>query len=299
MYTSPFVDSYKQQLAALQSLSSPEALFNDIDALFKIYNTIKREYINEWKKYNTYQPQIRSFLETNNRSNTTIKISTKEVQSFVKTIKKLHASFTDWKHDLKTINNSPLFTRKPSINRSHCELYKSISLKNSNTSQFQLVQFKNKQKHCFHRDKTIIIHELVSPDLDFSVNEYKQVEMDILKPIHNVSSPKLGNRYTSIRSFGSIWSNEFQMDVVNNYKQSINKRFFIHNDDNTMELKDECNEKENKIVQYFRDNYYGQNEVFESAFGIRPVIYCDWTASGKILECVERYLSKEMYKLYA
>ena len=32
---------------------------------------------------------------------------------------------------------------------------------------------------------------------------------------------------------------------------------------------------------------------------MRPVIYCDWTASGKVLECVETYLQREMLSLYA
>ena len=40
-------------------------------------------------------------------------------------------------------------------------------------------------------------------------------------------------------------------------------------------------------------------EMFESPFGKRPVMYCDWTASGKLLKCVEHYLQKEMFTLYA
>ena len=40
-------------------------------------------------------------------------------------------------------------------------------------------------------------------------------------------------------------------------------------------------------------------EVFESPFGMRlPVIYCDWTATGKSLQCVETYLQKEVMTLY-
>ena len=39
--------------------------------------------------------------------------------------------------------------------------------------------------------------------------------------------------------------------------------------------------------------------MFDSPFGIRlPVIYCDWAATGKSLQCVERYLQKEVMTLY-
>eukprot|EP00485_Elphidium_margaritaceum_P019838 CAMPEP_0202726112 /NCGR_PEP_ID=MMETSP1385-20130828/184446_1 /ASSEMBLY_ACC=CAM_ASM_000861 /TAXON_ID=933848 /ORGANISM="Elphidium margaritaceum" /LENGTH=598 /DNA_ID=CAMNT_0049392325 /DNA_START=712 /DNA_END=2508 /DNA_ORIENTATION=- len=57
--------------------------------------------------------------------------------------------------------------------------------------------------------------------------------------------------------------------------------------------------KHEQIVQYYHDDYYGQTELFQSAFGWRPVIYCDWTASGKNLKCVETYIQKEVLTLYA
>eukprot|EP01083_Nonionella_stella_P166737 558348_1 len=99
----------------------------------------KKQYTTEWKKYNTYEPQIRSFIDTNNPSVRTIKITANEVQTFVKKIKKLHASFTDWQHDFKTINKSPLLARQ-SITHSH------------NESNNQLVQFKKEQKRSFNKE---------------------------------------------------------------------------------------------------------------------------------------------------
>ena len=41
------------------------------------------------------------------------------------------------------------------------------------------------------------------------------------------------------------------------------------------------------------------SELFKSPFGIRPVIYCDWTASGKSLVNVETYIRDEVLTLYA
>eukprot|EP01083_Nonionella_stella_P149394 474432_1 len=98
-------------------------------------------------------------------------------------------------------------------------------------------------------------------------------------------STSVSMRQASVRTFGDLFSTQFQHATAHSYQRSI----AIH----------QTTAKQKKIVQYFHDNYYGQNEVFESPFGYRPVIYCDWTASGKVLECVEKYLEKEMYTLYA
>ena len=42
-----YIESYKMQLNQLNSLLSPKKLFNEIDALFKPYQDIKRYIINQ------------------------------------------------------------------------------------------------------------------------------------------------------------------------------------------------------------------------------------------------------------
>eukprot|EP01084_Bolivina_argentea_P298001 513465_1 len=128
----------------------------------------------------------------------------------------------------------------------------------------------------------------------------KSMVLSDLKPKQSKQSETINYKQKksipSAKSFGELWSHEFQLNVANNYKKSIENNIF---EDEKYEQLDDITSKQQKIVTYYHDNYYGQNEVFESPFGVRPVIYCDWTASGKVLECVERYLSKEMYTLYA
>eukprot|EP01083_Nonionella_stella_P293298 997407_1 len=150
-----------------------------------------------------------------------------------------------------------------------------------------------------------VMHKLdVVNGLEQKVYKYNQVATEI-QPLAmdpfvsrsidsnlNESPPMLSNsavsmRQASVRTFGELFSTQFQHATAHSYKRSQSQ---FHQQDTA---------KQNKIVQYFHDNYYGQNEVFESPFGYRPVIYCDWTASGKVLECVEKYLEKEMYTLYA
>ena len=126
---------------------------------------------------------------------------------------------------------------------------------------------------------------------------------------------------SSARSFGRLYSLKFRRSVSIGYAELLNKlttttiiqgvshetamttssmpaiqessdnneqnNVYIHNDTNN------TNEKL-KMLKFLASNYYGQNELFESSFGIRPVIYCDWMSSGKSLKCIEKYISLEV-----
>eukprot|EP01084_Bolivina_argentea_P005131 9697_1 len=221
-------------------------------------------------------------------------------------MKKLQLSFKDWIQNVSNTNNNKTkqndtkslsITTTKNIKPSHAKKRRpsnsSIKSTSSNKSVSPIAPIPYKKRKT-KKQKTII--ETSEQNMNDEFN------FDLRRP-------------TSLRTFGELWSHEFQLEVACNYKETIEqKTFFIQNnhcgnndsgeqkydqleDYNMIEF--DVTDKQRKVVQYFHDNYYGSNEVFESAFGIRPVIYCDWTASGKILECVERYLSKEMYTLYA
>eukprot|EP01084_Bolivina_argentea_P271098 461161_1 len=91
--------------------------------------------------------------------------------------------------------------------------------------------------------------------------------------------------YGSARDFGTFYSDTHLEEIAAEY-ENVN----LSSVDET---------EQESIVQYYHDNYYGQSEVFTSPFGARPVLYCDWTASGKNLRCVEKYISDEVKSLYA
>lgn len=59
----------------------------------------------------------------------------------------------------------------------------------------------------------------------------------------------------------------------------------------------ECNAKD-QIVTALRDSIIGTYEKFSGPYGDRPIIYADWTASGKCVNKVEDYLAQNVLPLY-
>src|SRR5213596_3103524 len=49
----------------------------------------------------------------------------------------------------------------------------------------------------------------------------------------------------------------------------------------------------------FRRNVIGHNQVFESPFGKKEILYADWTASGRAYEPIEAFIQKEMMPFVA
>lgn len=54
-----------------------------------------------------------------------------------------------------------------------------------------------------------------------------------------------------------------------------------------------------QLVKYIRDNIVGDDEVFQSPFGLRRLVYCDYTASGRALSFIEQYIHSQVLPLYA
>ena len=57
-------------------------------------------------------------------------------------------------------------------------------------------------------------------------------------------------------------------------------------------------DKKRSIVESLRSSIIGSYEKFSGPFGNRPIIYADWTASGKCVRKVEDYISNNVIPLY-
>ena len=66
-------------------------------------------------------------------------------------------------------------------------------------------------------------------------------------------------------------------------------------DDNIFDIDSDKEE----LLEYYRDNIIGIDKVFQTQFGKKRVIYCDWTASGKQLKCIETYINNQVMPFYA
>ena len=55
---------------------------------------------------------------------------------------------------------------------------------------------------------------------------------------------------------------------------------------------------EPSLVPLLRSDIIGANATFSGPFGEKPLIYCDWTASGRCLQSVESYIQKNVLPLY-
>ena len=54
-----------------------------------------------------------------------------------------------------------------------------------------------------------------------------------------------------------------------------------------------------ELIAYIRDHVIGRDEVIDGPFGPRPIIYADYTASGRSLSFIEDYIRDVVLPLYA
>lgn len=53
------------------------------------------------------------------------------------------------------------------------------------------------------------------------------------------------------------------------------------------------------LVSFIGDDVVGAGASIKTAFGERRVTFADWTASGRALGCIEKYIMDEVLPLYA
>jgi selenocysteine lyase/cysteine desulfurase len=58
------------------------------------------------------------------------------------------------------------------------------------------------------------------------------------------------------------------------------------------------NDSSQQLVARLRTDVIGRKNEFEGPFGTTPIVYCDWTASGRCLDSIEKYVREEVLPLY-
>ena len=86
------------------------------------------------------------------------------------------------------------------------------------------------------------------------------------------------------------------------YNDEINNEREIEQEIQTEELSnDNNNETDNEkesLLSFIRNSIIGEDKNFETPFGTRKLLYCDYTASGRSLGFIEDYIRDEVLPLY-
>jgi selenocysteine lyase/cysteine desulfurase len=57
--------------------------------------------------------------------------------------------------------------------------------------------------------------------------------------------------------------------------------------------------KKERILARISSGIVGQYAAFSSPFGRKPVVYADWTASGRAVAVIEKYVAQQVLPFYA
>ncbi|KAG1709779.1 tRNA-cytidine(32) 2-sulfurtransferase [Nymphon striatum] len=83
-------------------------------------------------------------------------------------------------------------------------------------------------------------------------------------------------------------------------KQHASRKFYDLPDDGTSKrtfpVKKQLDPE--ALFSYLENNIIGRNYQFSGPFGVRNVLYCDYTASGRSLQFIENYISNEVLPAY-
>jgi selenocysteine lyase/cysteine desulfurase len=87
--------------------------------------------------------------------------------------------------------------------------------------------------------------------------------------------------------------------------QSVHRNFYDNYEASQQAEQSNTNNNDNnaanklQLLEYVRNNMIGADEALDLPFGLRPIIYCDHTASSKPLKFIEEYIQTEVLPLYA
>lgn len=69
-------------------------------------------------------------------------------------------------------------------------------------------------------------------------------------------------------------------------------------DPSTAFVETECKSDAKQLSAYIHENVVGQNTMFSGPFGPRPIVYCDYIASGRSLKFIENFIGSQVLPHY-
>eukprot|EP00483_Globobulimina_turgida_P001367 UN01369 len=124
--TTPNKDSIKQKLKELKQFNSPSQIFYDIDTLFLLYASIKRQYNVAYKEIHLHKKKISASLKPENQNNTST-LSMQEISQAISNMNEVQAKLNDW---IETVSNKTAEIqdphRKPVENKNDSQEIKSV-----------------------------------------------------------------------------------------------------------------------------------------------------------------------------
>jgi len=58
-------------------------------------------------------------------------------------------------------------------------------------------------------------------------------------------------------------------------------------------------DRKEKLIEYVRDSIIGKDVQIRTPYGMKPMTYCDYTASGRSLSFIEDYIRDQIMPMYA
>eukprot|EP01083_Nonionella_stella_P288110 980573_1 len=113
----PSRDTIKQKYDELSSFTVPAKIFYNMDTLFLLYGSIKREYNSAYKNLNLHKKKISSVLKAEKQTNV-ITVSVKEISQAISNFRKVETKLNDW---LQTISSKTMeiLQNKPIVEHKH------------------------------------------------------------------------------------------------------------------------------------------------------------------------------------
>jgi len=72
----------------------------------------------------------------------------------------------------------------------------------------------------------------------------------------------------------------------------------VHSRPQQKSLEDSIEQKE-KLLEYIRNSIIGKDVQIRTPYGMKPLTYCDYIASGRSLSFIEDYIRDQILPIYA
>ena len=94
---------------------------------------------------------------------------------------------------------------------------------------------------------------------------------------------------------GFAWKSAFSNINAENTESKEYQIFGVYEEMNADRLKT----SKESLMKFMEKDIIGNNAAFEGPFGRRKILYCDYIASGKAMNCIEQFIMKRVLPTYA